>query len=261
MNFIKETGIVYDCIYYGIVALNNLKSETSGEKNLELAKTENYLYKHKGKTVHPDKCLYPLFYNDLKKAPLIEYFIVNTFEVGYCKNSMENFINVLNDKMKFKKFIINYILHNSYSTEFDYSDPDIYKLKVSLLILGYSANTIKSYILLINNFDEYIDKLIEFLNNVYSVAIKCHEQYDKEIQKCFSRLNTKKSIKNICRQSGIDEEVIRNADIAISLIDKYAYITNWNKNVNKAMYIMGIHFDKFFNMSFMGGDLTIMNNF
>ena len=245
MNFIKETGIVYDSIYLGITMLNGFNNKSN--------------YNEYGHT-NIKEYLYPFFYSDLKRSSLIEYFKLNIFDAGYYKNGMTDFINTFNDKVRFKSFILSYILHDSYCSEIDYNNTDIEKLEILLKELGYNAAIIKSYISLIENFDEYKDKLIKFLNDTYPVVIEIHQYNDRHIQECVSNLNTQKSIRNICRRHNIDNKTIKNANIAISLIDKYAFISNTDEKINSDMYIMGINSHRFSNLSFMGGDPTIIDS-
>ena len=253
MKYIKKIGIIYDCIYYGILTFSD---------PLGSMKINDYLNKNIKNIVIPDQCLYTLFYTDVKDSPpLVEYFKANIFETNYYKNGMDDFTNLINDKVKFKNFVFNYILYDSNMNEIDCCDIDIKKLNSLLNDLKYSKPMIIAYVQLFTRFEIYTNRLIEYLDNIYHIFAEVHEEFDKDIKKCLTKLKTKKMTKKIIGKSESDMLLIKNANVAISIINKYMVFKFYDGDENKLFLLIGYLISEFCNVSFLGGDISIMDNY
>jgi len=243
MNYIKESGIIYDCIYYGVVSFDD----------------DNY--KEICPAVTPDECLYPLFYSYIIDSPLVKYFKDNILNTNYYKNGIIDFIKLLNDRTKFKKFIFNYILSESCDDEFNCDEIDVTILSSSLRDLKYSESMIKSYTILFNNFDIYMDKLIEFLKNIYPVSKKMHKKHLKEIRLFLTKIERKRSVKKIADRFKVDSSLIENADAAVSVINKYSLNHIFDHSTGKMFLLMGYLTNKVYDVSFVSGDISILEDY
>lgn len=164
----ESVGIIRDAIFYGITFFNR-KSLAMHPASINIdERLRLFHYNNLRSTTHvpdPPDCLRPFFYyNNVRCSVLTAYF---DKYFNYFNDTIEDFLTMLQDKSRFKKFVMDYYFHNNFN------DKELQRLCLSQGETVIKAAEILSPIIeikyhsnLFYHFNEMVDTAIEFLTQL-----------------------------------------------------------------------------------------------
>ena len=236
MNYLKEKGIIYDCIYYCVKYF-----EACNNKNIFESYNNKYYKSVNDENVHPPESLYPFFHHDASPSVISEYFEFHLSDGSNIESFMD-FIDLIGDREKLKDFIIDYVFSDIKKGERPYIKDftDISFITSSLKNAGYDNFAITAYTLLFTNFESAVNDLIKYLIELNLLINKIHNKYDGLIRECFDYLTEREKAKKISGIFSIEVKNYLKADMSICLLnDKINFIS---KSKNNIFFIVGVNY-------------------
>ncbi|MEA4833503.1 hypothetical protein SDC9_96324 [bioreactor metagenome] len=258
MEYNNITGIIYDCIFLGVIYFNKdtVKSVLSKycDDSDDIFEYYNIIEE---KQIFPPKHLYPFFYYDGEfPSVLSDYFRCNGY---YDQYTFEYFISLIEKKDEFKKFTVNLLLRDLPQE----MKNNILNMSKKMLYdevlkkLSYTDEIIMNVLNMLNDFDSFIDDIIDYFYKIKPVICDLHQQFKKKIEEEFAIFQTDECINNLGRFLNIEISALKSSDFSFCLIHKYVCLSKTNKNNKNLGFITGISLKKAIDCFFIYNNITL----
>ena len=227
MQYLKEPGIVYDCIYYGIMYFDRQRSNKNAESGFLLMleganKNSEYYSYFEDLEVAPAKETAAFFYHDIISSPISELFKENLA----MKDTFNKFIALLSDKERLKLFVLRHVLSEQEIDEVFWTNilkrRSKAKEELSLVLksAGYDKTIERMFIQLFINFDKITDELIVYFHKIHYYMVQMHKANRKQIKECLLFIESFDNINFLSRIWKLDAEQVNRANVSICFINQ-----------------------------------------